>query len=182
MIGLPAGNYVVTVVDANGCIDSATATIEQPQVLALSIDSTEDVTCEGGSDGFAQLSGSGGTTPYTYAWPNGDTLSYSSNVSGGQTTVTVTDANGCFDTITVTLNETFPLPIVDLGNDTVVCGAVYSLGAGAATSYSWSTGDTTQFISVDSSGYYSVTAGDTNGCANTDTVLVVLQPTSRLLY
>jgi hypothetical protein len=142
----------------------------------LSIDSTVDVTCEGGSNGFAQLSGLGGTTPYSYAWPNGDTLSFSSNISGGQTTVTVTDANGCFDTITVTLNETFPLPIVDLGNDTVVCGAIYSLGAGAATSYLWSTGDTTQFIGVDSTGYYSVTAGDTNGCANTDTVLVVFNP------
>ena len=176
LVGLPAGTYVVTIVDANGCSDSATATIEQPQVLALSIDSTVDVTCEGGSNGFAQLSGLGGTTPYSYAWPNGDTLSFSSNISGGQTTVTVTDANGCFDTITVTLNETFPLPIVDLGNDTVVCGAIYSLGAGAATSYLWSTGDTTQFIGVDSTGYYSVTAGDTNGCANTDTVLVVFNP------
>ena len=167
LVGLPAGTYVVTIVDANGCSDSATATIEQPQVLALSIDSTVDVTCEGGSNGFAQLSGLGGTTPYSYAWPNGDTLSFSSNLSVGQTTVTVTDANACFDTITVTLNETYPLPIVDLGNDTIVCGAIYSLGAGAAASYLWSTGDTTQFIGVDSSGYYSLTAGDTNGCANT---------------
>ena len=176
LVGLPAGTYVVTIVDANGCSDSATATIEQPQVLSLSIDSTINVTCEGGLNGFAQLSGLGGTTPYSYAWPNGDTLSFSSNLSGGQTTVTVTDANGCFDTITITLNETFPLPIVDLGNDTVLCGAIYSLGAGAAASYLWSTGDTTQLINVDSSGYYSVTALDTNGCANTDTVLIVFNP------
>ena len=176
LIGLPAGNYVVTIVDANGCIDSATATIEQPQVLALSIDSMVDVTCEGGANGFALLGAAGGTTPYSYQWENGGTSSSNANLSAGSTIVTVTDANGCFDTITVTLGETFPLPIVDLGNDTIVCGAVYSLGAGAATSYLWSTGDTTQFINVDSSGYYSVLAGDTNGCANSDTVLVVFNP------
>jgi len=176
LIGLPAGNYVVTIVDANGCIDSATATIEQPQVLALSIDSMVDVTCEGGANGFALLGAAGGTIPYSYQWENGGTSSSNANLSAGSTIVTVTDANGCFDTITVTLGETFPLPIIDLGNDTIVCGAVYSLGAGAATSYLWSTGDTTQFINVDSSGYYSVLAGDTNGCANSDTVLVVFNP------
>jgi hypothetical protein len=174
--GLPAGTYMVTITDDNGCMDSALATINQPAVLALTIDSTDDVTCEGGNDGFALISAAGGTTPYSYSWPNGGTNASNGTLTGGSHTVTVTDANGCLDTITVTLGETYPLPVVNLGADTIVCGAVYNLGAGAATTYLWSTGDTTQSILVDTSNYYSVIAGDTNGCQNSDTVLVIFNP------
>ena len=174
--GLPAGTYMVTVVDANGCMDSALATINQPVVLALNIDSLENVVCAGGSDGYASINATGGTSPYDYAWPNGGTAASNSTLVAGNHIVTVTDANGCLDTITVVIGESFALPVVDLGPDTIVCGAVYNIGAGAASAYVWSTGATTQSIAVSTSGYYAVTAADTNGCANNDSVLIIFNP------
>lgn len=66
-------------------------------------------------------------------------------------------------------------PIIDLGEDTLVCTAAgYSLDAGAGfASYSWNTGDTTQSIQVSQNdSLYIVTARDINGCAVTDSIVV----------
>ncbi len=74
------------------------------------------------------------------------------------------------DTIvnTITIN---PLPIVDLGNDTTICaGDVVVLDAGPFSSFTWSTGDSTQTINADAIGQYWVQVTDANGCVGTDTV------------
>ena len=68
---LCANTYVITVTDANGCAAIATATIGNPPVLAASILTTQDVSCNGGCDGFATVTQSGGTPPYSYSWSDG---------------------------------------------------------------------------------------------------------------
>ena len=64
---------------------------------------------------------------------------------------------------------------VDIGLDSIVIQSGQSVlldpGAGYAN-YQWSTGDSTQSISVNSTGYYSITVIDTNGCFATDVVYV----------
>jgi len=63
--------------------------------------------------------------------------------------IQVFDAQGCtaFDSVMVSL---YPMPVVDLGMDTVHCGPLtLSLDAGnPGASYLWSTGETTQQVSV----------------------------------
>lgn len=74
-----------------------------------------------------------------------------------------------------------PGPIIFLGNDTMIASGsslVLDAGPGYAT-YAWSTGASTQTITVNSTGTYSVLALDNNGCTATDeihvTVIVGLQ-------
>ena len=60
--------------DQQGCVATGEVTITQPSALAVSINSSTDVSCFGGRDGGADLSVSGGSVPYTYAWLNGETM------------------------------------------------------------------------------------------------------------
>ncbi|WOK06404.1 PKD domain-containing protein [Imperialibacter roseus] len=90
--------------------------------------------------------------------------------------VEVTTPNGCLltDETTVTLNS--PVQI-DLGPDREVCGPV-TLDAGAFPNgtYAWSTGETTRKISVTTSGLYSVSFVDQNGCTDSDEVFITVSP------
>ncbi|MCF8296459.1 MAG: T9SS type A sorting domain-containing protein [Saprospiraceae bacterium] len=79
--------------------------------------------------------------------------------------------------------EIHELPNVDLGNDTIICkNQIITLDAGIGfASYHWSTGDTTQTISVDSlmgSGTYSVTVTDSFNCTNNDNITITFDPCS----
>ena len=91
---LAAGTYVYTITDANNCTLIDSVTIVEPDSLTL----TATVTAESvnGNDGAIDLSVSGGTAPYTYAWaPGAETTEDLSGLAGGTYTVTVTDDNGC---------------------------------------------------------------------------------------
>ena len=96
IINLVAGNYSVTITDANGCVTSASATINEP---ATAVSATVTATDENGvtsNDGTATAAGSGGVGPYSYLWsPGGETTASIANLDSGDYTVVVTDANGC---------------------------------------------------------------------------------------
>ena len=68
--------------------------------FALSIDSQSDASAAGACDGSAVVSGSGGTSPYSIAWPADPTT-----LCAGTYTVTATDAEGCTASIDVTIAE-----------------------------------------------------------------------------
>lgn len=101
---LEAGDYTVTVTDSNNCTTLATATVEEPEALSVSFDTTT-ASCEGCSDGSATAIVSGGSLPYTYSWGTDDSGETLDSVTAGDYTVTVTDANGCEVTATVTIDE-----------------------------------------------------------------------------
>ena len=58
--GIIAGGYTCTVTDSLGCLDSLSFTISEPPALSLTLNSS-DVSCNGGSDGTASTSVSGGS-------------------------------------------------------------------------------------------------------------------------
>src|SRR5207247_64985 len=98
----------------------------------------------------------------------------------GSYSVTVTGANGCSATsaaTTVTVNP-LPTPSVTASGPTTFCaGGSVTLTASSGASYLWSTGATTQSITVVSSGSYSVTVTDANGCsATSDGITVSVDP------
>jgi PKD repeat protein len=63
-----------------------------------------------------------------------------------------------------------PVPIIDLGNDTIICtGVSYLLDAGnPGSTYLWNTGATTQTIIADIDATYSVIVTNTFGCTASD--------------
>ncbi len=92
---LCAGNYTITVTDANGCTNSAQVIITQPTPVVVSASS--NVTICSGNNTALTANASGGSGPYTYTWSNGYT-GQSQTVSPTATTtytVVATDFQGC---------------------------------------------------------------------------------------
>ena len=80
------------------------------------------------------------------------------------------------DSIDVTF---LPNIIIDLGVDLTLCSGEFTQfdAMNDGSIYTWSVGDTTQIITVSSSGDYSVIVTSPDGCSETDTVNVVIRPT-----
>ena len=98
---LPAGNYTLTITDANGCMEVTTFGIGIcPDNLDLSADVT-GVSGPGAMDGEVTILANSGEGPYTYEWSNGDSTSVAGGLAFGEYDVTVTDVHGCSDIINV---------------------------------------------------------------------------------
>lgn len=106
---LTAGTYSYTVTDANGCLPAdITVTINEPDAITGSAVVTDQSTTLP-SDGAIDLTVTGGTAPYTYAWSNGQTTEDVTAVEAGNYSVTVTDANNCNITLNYTVGSTVSL-------------------------------------------------------------------------
>lgn len=173
---LGTGSYCVTVSDASNCTSSACFEIESPLELVAVLSKT-DLTCFASNDGTMELTLSGGTANYTFAWSNGSTNSVIDNLPIGTYAVTATDANGC--TITESGDVTQPDELViDLGADaTINMGEAYTFDAGTGfASYNWNTGETTQSITATEEGIYWVSVSNLNGCTAIDSVNLIVNP------
>ena len=103
-----------------------------------------------------------------YAWSSGsDTASTMVNTSGIYT-VTVTDANGCTGSSTHTLiGSASPNPVINAAPYT--CNSLLFLDAGTGfASYHWSSGESGTSITIDSSGAYTITVTNAQGCSGTN--------------
>jgi len=123
----------------------------------------------------------GGSEYNAWRWSNNDTTRI---VHITQTTepliVFVTDRNKCVltDTINVLIK---PLPIIDLGRDTVLCkGKPLDLFGGTGDSLLWSTGETTEHIKADTTNTYKLSIWK-KGCVNTDSVYIRLKPLPEVI-
>lgn len=174
LTSLASGTYTITVTDAYGCSTAQSFTLTQPSATLSGSLSVTAVSCFGQNSGAINTNISGGTTPYSYAWSNGSTSANLSNVTNGTYTVTITDAKGC----TLSRSGVITQPAAPLntslsktdvscfGNNTGSLTANPSGGTSPYT-YIWSNGFTTQGISSLSTGTYSVTVTDANGCTAT---------------
>ncbi|MCC7233173.1 MAG: hypothetical protein IT242_09535, partial [Bacteroidia bacterium] len=109
-----------------------------------------------------------GSTGASYLWsPGGQTTSSIVVDTSGTFTVTITDGLGNVTTslpVTVTVTNGGPAPVISASGPTIFCsGNQVTLSVTAANSYLWSNGQTTQSITVDKSGTFSVTT-ETNVC------------------
>lgn len=185
--GLCNGTYSVVITDANGCTTSTSGTIVSPTVLVLGAPSITDAFCNNSLDGAADISVSGGSSPYTFAWTGPGTFTATTEdltaVLAGTYTVQITDANGCqiFDTITINALTTV---IADAGSDTSACvaGLIQLDGSASvnAVTYQWTVSPsgntvgnsaTTTVVPVSGVNTYILTITN-NGCTSSDTVLV----------
>ena len=91
---LPVGIYRVTVTDGNTCSVTASMTLTQPNALQIVLQ-TQNLVCDGDSNGVVSAQISGGTPGYSYAWSNGATGAEIQDLGPGTYTLEITDANGC---------------------------------------------------------------------------------------
>ncbi len=84
--------------DGGGCADSTTQSVTVNSASPfLSVDSvsTTEAACDSTCDATAEVIGSGGVAPYTYAWSNGDVGVIADSLCASTFFITVTDASGC---------------------------------------------------------------------------------------
>lgn len=175
---LCAGNYTVTVTDANGCQQSTPVTLTEPTPIVVT-PTTTPATCNGVCDGTASVAVSGGTPGYTYLWsPGGQTTSSLTGLCAGNYSVLVTDANGCTQNVNITVSEpsaiTLNTVVVHISCNGQTDGSIDLVVSGGTPGYTylWDNGQTTEDISNLAPGTYSVTVTDANGCTENTSATV----------
>ena len=173
------GTYTVTATNTNGCSNTATATVTGStpvNLLAGNISCTSPTATLTATAGFTSYTFSSGATQQGGAAGNTATVSTS-----GVYSVTAADGSGCRSTTTVTVTgSSTPTPVNLIASGTISCPnpTVTLTATTGFVSYTFSAGATQQggaagnTATVSTSGVYSVTAADGNGCRSTTTVTV----------
>lgn len=183
--GLPAGNYSLEIIDANGCVYVAPEIVISntagPSGIVIN---SSDPTC-GESNGSISLGAvTGGTPTYQYNLNNQGFTSSSvfDNLTGGSYQIVVQDANGCqYTAPIVVLNTSSGISDInvivenascDEANGSITVSAImggnppylYSLNNGVAT-------QTSVFVGL-SGGDYTIGVSDAAGCFLNEVVVV----------
>jgi large repetitive protein len=190
---LTAGTYNVIVRDSKGCTTPLSVVITQPPVLSISLTSSKNISCNGGTDGQIISSPSGGTSPYEFSL-NGGTFTAGTgtfnNLTAGTYSVVVRDVNGCTQALsTVILTEPLAL-LVNLTSktDVVNCfgdnsGSITVSASGGTSPYEYSlnsgafaAGSPSQTFPNLTAGIYNIIVRDSKGCQTPLAPVVVGQP------
>ena len=171
--GLYSGVYTVTVTDANGCEEYGTGNVNELDAPIITVDSIENISCNGGNNGAIYLTAAGGVLPYNFLWSNSDTTEDVSNLTAGGYTVSVTGANSCQSIEHIIINEP-PDSMVLAAFQIISQGAAYVLVTGGTPPYSylWSSGGTEFTETGLYDGVYTVTVTDNNGCTALDSITI----------
>ena len=169
LVDLCAGNYELTVTDANGCVISASQELSWASVLTGAM-SVSDITCAGMCNGYAIVMGAGGDGSFTYDWSDGQTGSFRSNLCEDLYDVTIKDGQGCEFELSDSIRA--PKPILIQGDvSDATCkgeanGSISIIVSGGTPEYSylWNSGQTSQNITDVSAGNFNVNVRDAYGC------------------
>lgn len=190
---LPAGEYTVTVTDANGCtgvVDSIYITEPGEIMVNQDLVQSTDPTCFGASDGVLVVTVAGGNTgQLDYEWSDnagviGSTPTELDSLASGTYSLVVTDAQGCTGSISgMVLMD--PPPVLGSYEDpeALVCNGdvttlnIETIGGGSGGPYQFSL-DFGALLDVDfpvslSGGEHYITYYDVKGCFYTDTIQVI---------
>ncbi|MCX6251622.1 MAG: M14 family zinc carboxypeptidase [Bacteroidetes bacterium] len=195
---LPKARYIKILDDGNGPSTGLGAGFDLDAVEMLSLPVTAQFNvsnnnfCEGNTVSFTDQS-TGNPTSWNWTFDGGSpATSIEQNppdiayYNPGNYNVTLTVSDGTSTNTRTNIHYLHIMgPLVNLGNDTTVyAGSTVIIDAGnPGCTYLWSTGDTTQLISVDSSGVglnshtYSVTVTDSMNCSGYDEKMITWSTT-----
>ena len=188
--GLCAGDYTLSIVDAQGCTDIYNYTIGQPnQVTGTAIG--QDISCFGACDGQAFAQGGVGMTPFSYQWgasTGNQTGATAFGLCPGNYICTITDATGCQTTVSASVTQPTPLQAAINLTGNVSCNGysdgwaqASASGGTAPYTYSWDNSAGSQLTASNLiAGTYTVTVTDANNCTTTATTTIT-EPTALAL-
>ncbi|MEM7163530.1 MAG: gliding motility-associated C-terminal domain-containing protein, partial [Bacteroidota bacterium] len=185
--GLDIGIYQLMITDDNGCLDSISVEISQPDALSLNVISNPEATC-GEANGSIDISVSGGTQGYDYDW-NCDGILDAEDVLAavaGDTTLCITDMNGCMLDTVINVPGIEGTMSLDVIKTDVTCagdenGEIMIVVDNGTPNfdYEWVDfpGENTPMQSGLSGGSYEITVTDLNDCV-ASSIIVVGEPDS----
>lgn len=164
--GFAAGQYTVTVQDANGCTAEGSYEVGQwhfvPYFVYADANVREQPDCANLNNGEVQANlNYSSYFPVTYLWSNGATGQSASNLTSGTYTITATDALGCSSSVTVEVKNKLDIVgnAICSGGNTGTLDAEL-INAAAPVNYVWDNGQTGAHLSNLANGYYNLTATD----------------------
>lgn len=177
---LSAGNYQITVTDANGCAKVVNVIIPEAPIFTIN-PVVKQISCFGANDGSINLNLIGGIAPVKLVWNDGSTSGLTRNNLGpGTYTVTITDSKPCVITRTFVIQEPQLLVLGANVSDALDCvnansGAINLLVSGGTPpfTYLWTNGATTEDLTNIPGGNYMVTVTDARGCSKTAQYVIV---------
>jgi len=170
-VGLETGVYTVEITDGNGCPATAEIIISEPTAISVSASVTQ-ISCFGGSDGFIDLTVTGGAGLYTYEWNDGTNNSTCDAPTTGDYTVLISDLNGCTSTSVFTITQPSPIAAATTSSQAGCNGAEtgsvdLTVGGGTGDyTFSWSNGAITEDLTNVPAGNYQVIITDDNACTS----------------
>jgi hypothetical protein len=177
--------YTVRVFSENGCFTDKTIVLKHVncQCTLKATATTQPIQCFGESDGAVDVTVTGGTAPYSFAWSNTAVTEDLANVKAGNYTVTVKDSNFCEVKLTVNITQPDSMHIA-VAKTNVQChgkenGQISLTVSGGKAPYTfrWSNGATTPELQNLPASTYTVTVTDSNLCQKHVSV-VITEPDS----
>ena len=187
---LAGGNYTLTITDENNCSSSEIIEITEDAGIVLSYIISDynsyGVSCENETDGFIDISISGGTAPYSYNWtgPNGFISNSEDlvNISAGNYNLELFDENDCIAQESFFLSEPEELEAL-YGQDIAwICdngGSAFSQVSGGVEPYNFSWigpngfQNNNSYISQLDPGIYTLNILDQNDCILEDNEILI---------
>ena len=170
-----SGTYSVTTTNVNNCTGTSSAIIVtvNPLPAVPTITANGPTTfCQGGSVTLSS------TSATSYLWSTGATTQSINVNSNGNYSVSVKNAAGCSASSAATIvvvNALPAIPTISASGPTTFCqGESVTLTSSSATNNLWSNGATTQSITVNTAGNYTVKVSNANNCTNTSAVTTVV--------
>lgn len=150
------GTYTLTITSSTDCSKQATVTVIRDTTLPIvTLTSPKLTICKGES---VVVTANGAATYNWTTLPGNGNIQTVSPITTTTYTVQGTGLNGCTAQATITI-EVIP-EIMSTLRDVEICKGdkiILDAGAGVNYTYLWNTGETTQKITVDQSGVYTVT-------------------------
>jgi gliding motility-associated-like protein len=181
--GLTANTYIITIKDANNCLNQSIQ-IALTNIVGATVSGVSTNSTCGFANGVITVTGNVGTLPYQFSIDGGVTYQSSNifnNLVAASYTVTIRDANNC-------LNSTLPIKVVNTAGATVTatsnnatCGftngkiTATALGGTPTYQYSIDGGLTYQNSNIFTNlppTNYTVYIKDANSCINTTALTV----------
>lgn len=190
--GLCAGNYIVYVKDANGCVAQFSTTITEPAPLSITLINKKDVSCNATGNGRVTIQANGGAGFYKYKLGTDSTTKSGpaafTNLSAGNYTITVTDTNGCgtFFNFTILPSQDLDVTVIE-DSPSSSCNAndgsarissitngsgFYEFSLDGGTTYKDSLLIVNELDNLASGYYIFITSDISNGCLDTTTFII----------